>query len=94
MESIELIKLYLDTQGNLLRFQKNTELKKLINRNITIFLREKILGLQRLCQDTQFAYKVNFGRHKISDFLHKSLPKGNKYQKHKFKSQQRVQGQI
>lgn len=28
MESIELIKLHLDTQGDLLRFQRNTELKR------------------------------------------------------------------
>lgn len=28
MESIELIKLHLDTRGDLLRFQRNTELKR------------------------------------------------------------------
>lgn len=47
MESIELMKLYLDTQSNLLKFPRNNEISRnsKLNRNIKIL--EKNLRLQR-----------------------------------------------
>lgn len=60
MESIELIKLHLDTQGDLLRFQRNTELKRNNKQKYNDMPREKNLRLTEIMSGHSICIQSEF----------------------------------